>query len=153
MTGVTNGYLEKISKKILGSEFLGVFPCDAHPKTRRKNFYVIFNLSKHNETGSHFVCISKKDNILTYFDALGTSLTNNYIKNFIKKLIKSPVVLLDLKTKIQADNSDFCGFFCLGFLISQKKNIPLIKFFNMFNLKNKEENDGIIKNFIISKIS
>lgn len=152
MSGITNGYLEKISKKILGNEFLGVYPCDAHPKINKKNFYIIFNLSKHYEEGSHFVCLAKKDNVLTYFDALGTSLTNKDIKKFIKNLIKSPLIFLDLKTKIQSDKSDFCGFFCLGFLIAQKKNIAPIKFFNMFE-KRKEKNDSIIKNFILSNIS
>lgn len=148
--GITNGYLENISKKILGKNFLGVFPCDVHPKINNKpEFYIIFNLSKHNETGSHFVCLySNKKNIF-YFDSFGEKLKNEEINNFVKNQkgkIKENTV------KIQCDQSDFCGFFCLGFLISKKMKLPQSKFFSKFHRTKLDQNDKKIIKFICTNM-
>ena len=50
MSGLTNKQLEQLAKKSLGKLFLGVYPCDAKPKTNKdkSNKSIIFNLSKHN---------------------------------------------------------------------------------------------------------
>lgn len=56
--GLTNQELEKLSVSILGENFLGVFPCDSIPQIRDEQiFSVIFNMSKHNENGTHFISI------------------------------------------------------------------------------------------------
>ena len=83
MSGLTNEYVEKIGKKILGQIFLGTFPCDLHPKVKsKKMFCLVFNLSKHDTKGSHFIAVfaSKKD--IIYFDPYGGNLTNTFIKKF-----------------------------------------------------------------------
>ena len=149
-SGLTNEDLEKMSKKILGNNFLGVFPCDSTPETsRKKNFSVIFNLSKHNENGTHFVAILKTKKSLIYFDSYGKICDNKYILYFLKK--HSSVYTFN-NFQIQSSTSFFCGIYCLGFLLAcQKLNFSLETFLNYFST-NKNCNDILITNFIVSQL-
>jgi formate-dependent nitrite reductase membrane component NrfD len=148
MSGLTNAYVEKTGKIILGDIFLGTFPCDFHPKTNnKKTFCLVFNLSKHNTTGSHFVAIFASQSELIYFDPFGNNLNNKFIRKFIEK-IKKNRHFVSSKKCIQSCSSIFCGFYCLGFLLSQKKKIPIKNYLSIFGNKNLEINDKIIIDFI-----
>jgi hypothetical protein len=148
MSGLTNKYVEDIGKKILGKIFLGTFPCDFNIQTKgRKVFCLIFNLSKHNTKGSHFVAIYTSKNEMIYFDSYGKKPTNKDIKAFISKNIKFRKLIINKKC-IQSCSSIFCGFYCLGFLLSQKLKIPLKSFTSFFDLNNTNNNDGKIIEFI-----
>ena len=147
----TNGYIEKTGKKVL-KNFLGCFPADLPPKTKKSNFSVIFNLSKHNEEGSHYVAIYSTTKKIIYFDSFGQPIKNNLIKIFVKKYLKRKKFLFN-KVKIQDDQSSFCGIFCLSFLACQEKNISLQKYVNLFDKSSLKENDktcvNIFKSFIM----
>jgi len=148
MSGLTNKYVEEIGRKILGKIFLGTFPCDFNVQTKnRKVFCLIFNLSKHNTKGSHFVAIYASKTELLYFDSYGKNITNKDIKEFINKNIKYRKLIVNRKC-IQSCSSIFCGFYCLGFLLSQKLNIPLRSFISFFDLNNPNKNDEKIIQFI-----
>lgn len=147
--GITNGYLQNISRKILGDEFYGVFPCDLPPKSQKSKFFIIFNLSKHDEKGTHFVAIFFTSNKIFYFDSLGDKLTNKHILKYLKKFKKT---LIEESVKIQSDKSDFCGFFCLAYLISKKLKMNSKIFFDHFNKQNLLLNDDKIIDFISSNI-
>lgn len=148
-SGLTIGYLEKIGKKLIGEQFLGVFPCDIHPNiNKRKNYYVVFNLSKHNEEGSHFVAIASKNNNTYYFDPLGDSLSNSDIIRFLgSRNFK------DLKVKIQDDRSNFCGYFCLCFILSMHNRLTVQEFLSVFDFNNLSKNNMIVTSFIESLIN
>ena len=146
-----NGYIDKTGKKVL-KNFLGCFPADLPPKTKKSNFSVIFNLSKHNEEGSHYVAIYSTTKKIIYFDSFGQPIKNNLIKIFVKKYLKRKKFLFN-KVKIQDDQSSFCGIFCLSFLACQEKNISLQKYVNLFDKSSLKENDktcvNIFKSFIM----
>ena len=146
-----NGYIVKTGKKVL-KNFLGCFPADLPPKTKKSNFSVIFNLSKHNEEGSHYVAIYSTTKKIIYFDSFGQPIKNNLIKIFVKKYLKRKKFLFN-KVKIQDDQSSFCGIFCLSFLDCQEKNISLQKYVNLFDKSSLKENDktcvNIFKSFIM----
>jgi hypothetical protein len=110
-------------------------------------FCLIFNLSKHNTKGSHFVAIYASKTELLYFDSYGKNITNKDIKAFINKNIKYRKLIVNRKC-IQSCSSIFCGFYCLGFLLSQKLNIPLRSFISFFDLNNPNKNDEKIIQFI-----
>jgi hypothetical protein len=136
-----NGYIEKTGSKIL-KHFLGCFPSDLEPETKKTNFSIVFNLSKHNEEGSHYIAIyTKKDNLI-YFDSFGKPMKNVLIKNFVKKHLKHKKFSYN-KMKIQDDLSSFCGIFCLSFLASQEQNFSLKEFLQLFNKKNLTVNNEI----------
>ncbi|TSC73381.1 MAG: DNA polymerase III subunit alpha, partial [Parcubacteria group bacterium Gr01-1014_48] len=121
----------ELGKKLAPNIFLGVYPCDISPNTNNKPvFAVIFNLSKHNEEGTHYVAIFVTQNSVTYFDSFGKKCTNSDIKKFIlphkvnKKFISNSI-------QVQHDESNFCGFFSLAFILSQVLNISLKKFLKL----------------------
>jgi hypothetical protein len=83
MSGLTNQYVEELGKTLIGKEFLGTFPCDIHPNVKKKNvFYLVFNLSKHDTKGSHFIAVFADNKNLMYFDPLGHKCDNKDIYNF-----------------------------------------------------------------------
>jgi hypothetical protein len=154
MSGLTNGQLEKMAKKMLKNKFLGVYPADANPsitKTNTKNqdFSLIFNLSKHDQPGSHYVAILIKHNAIYYFDSYGRKLTNRYIKKFLKTFSKP--IYYHTK-KIQHQKSIFCGIFTLAYLkIIQKENQSFSSFFKFFDNPATLNNDNVATNLIIKK--
>ena len=91
--GLSNNYVEKTGFKLLQT-FLGCYPSDLQPKSKKSTFSVIFNLSKHNEPGTHFVAIySTKDKII-YFDSLGAPCTNKLIKKLLEAARKRKKIYL-----------------------------------------------------------
>lgn len=148
MAGLTNAYVEKIGKKVLGNVFIGTFPCDLQPNTSKKKiFCLIFNLSKHDTDGSHFIAIFSSKNEIIYFDPFGHKPENKYIKKFIQENKKNRKLVINKKC-IQSCSSIFCGFYCLGFLLSQKRCLPIKDFLLLFNINNLELNDKIIIDFM-----
>lgn len=152
MPGVTNGYLQDLGNKIIGKTFLGSFPCDMQPNPRQKNkFSVIFNLSKHNEKGTHFVAIFADETRLFYFDPLGNACKNKDVLQFLsdhkfKRKIRKKF------PKIQSNESIFCGYYCIGFILAMTKQLPLKQFFNIFDYDNLNNNDTIIIDFIHNNV-
>jgi hypothetical protein len=152
MPGVTNGYLQDLGKEIIGKTFLGSFPCDMQPNPRLKNkFSVIFNLSKHNEKGTHFVAIFADATRLLYFDPLGNACKNKKILEFLTEH-KYHRKIRKKFPKIQSDESIFCGYFCIGFILAMTNNIPLKKFFSLFDYDDLNKNDSIIIEFIHNNV-
>jgi hypothetical protein len=148
MVGLTNEYVENLGKLICGNHFVGTFPCDILPDVdKKKKFALVINLSKHNTSGSHFIAIFADKNNFLYFDPLGMKCENKDILKFIKKNKKRRKMKQKFR-KIQSDDSIFCGFFCIAFLISQKLSIPNDLFLKIFDKRNLLRNDKIVINFI-----
>lgn len=125
MSGLTNAYLEKMAFKLIGKKlFHGVFPADGVSKIPRKKTYcIIFNIDKSSGPGIHFVSIFVSLNKIYYFDSFGKNIIQNDISKFITKNNKKCVMFCK---KIQHDNSNFCGFFALAFLLWMKKTDQLV---------------------------
>ena len=145
LEGLTNAYIEKSGLKLIRN-FLGCYPADYNVKTKKKNFSVIFNLSNHNEAGTHFIAINCSKNIVIYFDSFGNPCTNKHLKLFLKKNCANKKLVYN-KTKVQSDKSTFCGIFCLGFLLSQQNEITLKNFLKIFHPTNLLLNDQIVLEF------
>lgn len=146
MSGLTNKYVEKIGKKYLKT-FAGVFPCNTHPDVEgSENFSVIFNESKHNEEGTHFVAIFANKRYLYYFDSLGLKLENSYIKLFC---LSQGRHLIENKVQIQSFESIFCGYFCLCFLKYMESTMDFSGFCEHFSKSNLKANDVIVTDFLI----
>ena len=149
MAGLRNFEVEKYGKHIIGNNFLGVYPCDVEPKKfiDKKYASVIFNLSKHNEKGSHFIAVFKNKKNVYYFDPLGNSCTNKYINNFLLKCTNN---IIHNSKVVQSTSSMFCGIFCLAFLnICQVKQESFPKFLNKFK-PDLYKNDKIALHLVLS---
>ncbi len=151
MSGLTNGYVESLGKKHC-KNFLGVFPCNIQPKINKtiKRFSLIFNESKHDEEGSHFIAIFLDKNKLYYFDSLGLKCENDYILKFLNKF---SMEIVENNKQIQSYNSIFCGYFCLAFVTFMTTHNDLKKFLNIFNEKNLKLNDKIVVELIINMLN
>jgi len=153
MSGLTNQYVEELGKKILGKHFLGTFPCDIQPIVdKKKIFSLVFNLSKHDSKGSHFIAIFADENNLLYFDPLGHKCENTDILQFMTK-VRSKRKMRTKFQKIQDCNSIFCGFFCIAFLLSRHKNESLSNFFKHFSKQKLIKNDVLVIKYILNKIN
>ena len=150
-SGLTNQYVEDLGKTLLTAKmnFLGVFPCDLQPTIKAKTFSLIFNTGDSSTAGEHFVAIFANKRTLYYFDSFGKRPTDTNIKYFIKKIIGKRKFNVNLIT-IQDDNSTFCGYFCLGFLLALDRNI---KFYTQFHKCNLIKNNAEIVKFIIKMIN
>lgn len=149
--GLTNEYLEKTSKKILKRKnFIGVFPADANPDVKQKTFSIIFNTGNYNSDGEHFVAIYITRNTIYYFDSFGMKASNKNILKFINKYQRKNFYFNS--TQIQSKLSNFCGFYCLAFLIANYQKIPMIKFLKIFSPKKLLTNDKTVISFIMKFI-
>jgi len=150
MTGLTNKYLEDISKKYVGKSFIGVYPVDVIPKCKKKSFAVIFNLSKHYEPGSHFIAIVKKQKHIIYFDSFGKKCSNKNLLTFMKKFNTR---IYYNKHKIQHDESYFCGYYCFYFICyCLCLNKTLTQFTAQFNTDQLKQNDSLLISYIVDTI-
>jgi len=150
MNGLTNLYLEKLCRKFIGSNFIGVYPSDTDPDTKRKKFSIIFNLSPHYEEGSHFISVLKLDDLIYYFDSFGKPPKNLHINNFMKKF-QLPIIYS--KIKLQDDKSSFCGFFCFYFLFFiLNMGRPINEFYHLFFSESLEKNDSLLINLMCDSV-
>jgi len=146
MAGLTNKYLEKLGKRYLKT-FVGVFPCNTHPVVKEsEHFSLIFNESKHNEEGTHFVAVFANKHNLYYFDSLGLKLENDYIKLFCNSQGRR---LVENNQQIQSFDSLFCGYFCVCFIMYMETTMNYSKFCEHFCKSNLKTNDSIVIDFII----
>ena len=150
MDGMTNKELENLAYFFFDNHFLGVYPCDVIPNTKFKKFSVIFNLSKHNESGSHFISVIGNVKNIIYFDSFGEPCDNPHVLKFMKSFNK-PIQMNN--KQIQSTRSNFCGLYCLYFLIRcfQKKD-TLKNFTRKFRSSKLIENDNLLTKLILREI-
>lgn len=146
MSGLTNKYVERLGNQYLKT-FVGVYPCDIQPDVGEDEiFSVIFNESKHNEEGTHFVAIYANKRYLYYFDSLGLKLENKYIEMFCGLQGRQ---LIESKKQVQSFDSLFCGYFCVCFIMYMEATMDFSQFCNHFCKSNLKINDTIVVDFII----
>ena len=94
------------------------------------------------------MAISFKNNDVIYFDSFGLPCTNKDILTFIYSVNKKYQYNA---LEVQHLTSNYCGLYCLAFVMHQDKgNQKFEKFLQMFNVKNKLENDNIVVKYILN---
>ena len=148
--GLSNDYVEKLCKTLVNNhKFYGVFPCDYHPSVKAKTFSVIFNTGDSSTPGEHFVGIYCNNKYCFYFDSFGRYPDDENIKTFINNNIGSRRLIVNYQ-QVQHEDSNFCGFFCVGFVLSKDKRVK--SYLNMFNNKHLMSNNNIVIIFILKLI-
>ena len=149
MAGLTNKYVEDFGRKHC-KNFIGTFPCNILPYVEENDsFSLVFNESRHDEEGSHFVAIFATKNDIYYFDSLGLKCENKYILSFLNS---SGRKIIENKIQIQSYDSIFCGYFCLTFIIYMTKQYEYKKYFKMFCKNNLKLNDIIVVEMLLKMI-
>lgn len=143
---VSNYYIEEVMKNVKG--FKGVFSSNNIPLLKQNNSSLILNFDKEDEPGSHFIAVFLTKNHLLYFDSLNLGFTPIDIAVYINKYKKC----LNMSQSLQNFNSDFCGFYCILFilanLIGEKYWSSIEKKFKFQDLKN----DSVCINLICKTI-
>ena len=126
------------------------FQLQKYKKSGFNKIGVIFNLDKHNESGSHWVSlfISVTDNIIYYFDSAANEIPNE-ISKFVKLILLQSNNKLKFFTNIpkqhQYGNTE-CGMYSLYFLITMlDESIKMKRKIDLFS--NKRLNDKFIQSF------
>ena len=151
MPGLSNQYIEKLMFKlsINHQKFKGVKPCDIFLKEIENNQHTlqegdsfIINMSSSNNPGSHFVSIFIPSyNEAEYFDSFGLpSFDSNINKAF--KMAKLKVT--EFNKNIQDLSSQFCGLYCIAYLIWRQLGLEKEKFARIFNSESKIMNDATV---------
>ena len=137
-------YFEKVP--CLKPYFLGVFSIDNFPRKLNKRCCFISNLSKSNESGSHWISFIKSEaQTIEIFDSLGTKI--ELLKPFLN--FKGNPTILYNKGAFQSLNSNTCGYFAITFLIERSFNLDLkykVLLAEVFN-KESEINEKTVVDF------
>jgi hypothetical protein len=98
-------------------------------KIKKNKFGVIFNLDKHNQSGSHWVSLygNLNNGKIYFFDSVGTTAPKE-VKDYMTKFkrycmendIKNPILKIN-KIQHQYGNSE-CGVYSLNFIIRMLKH-------------------------------
>jgi hypothetical protein len=129
---------------------LCVFQLQKYKELGYNNIGVIFNLDKHDQSGSHWVSlfISVKDNFIYYFDSAANEIPLE-IKNFVELVSSQSGNKLKFLTNIphqhQYGNTE-CGMYSLYFIITMLDDtITKKKKINIFS--KRRLNDKFIQSF------
>ena len=116
--------------------YIGTFSKNNVP-ILKNNQSTIVNLANSNDIGTHWISMKLVDKKLFYFDSYAISS----IPDIIKKQYPNSKIITNIY-KIQSDDSNECGKFCIMFVKSNIKNeSDYIKFLLQFHKNNFEKND------------
>jgi hypothetical protein len=146
MSGLTSKYLEDFGKKYCNT-FLGVYPSDLHPNIKdNSKFSLIFNESKHDQEGTHFVGVYATRKRIFLMDSLGLKCENENILEFLKSSKRD---IVETKKQIQSFDSIYCGYFSIAFILFMCVHESPSMFLRIFSTKNLEANNKIVVDLII----
>ena len=96
------------------------------------NKSLIFNSKNSNQTGSHWIALSRKDSIFIF-----DSFAIGYVPKNIYEIYKNFNIITNIY-RIQDLNNILCGLFCLFNVNSKNK---FIEFLNLFNVNEYIKNE------------
>ena len=101
------------------------------------NKSLIFNLQNSDQTGSHWISLSRSNKNIFIFDSFGIG----YIPKNIHDIYKNSNIITNIY-RIQHINSNLCGLFCVLFcLCSVNSKNRFIEFLNLFNTNDYIKNE------------
>ena len=129
---ISNFKINEILKN--NKNYIGTFSKDNVP-ILKNNESTIVNLANSNEVGTHWIAMKFINNKLFYFDSYGIEFVPDIIKKQYKKIITNIY-------RIQSNDSNECGKFCILFIKANIQNeSDYIKFLLQFHKNNFEKND------------
>ena len=122
--------------------FRGVISRDEIPSISNKGYYIC-NLNDSTQTGSHWVGIHIKVNIVEYFDSFGLNapeelveLTNRLRLNYLYN-----------STQYQALTSVLCGYYCLYFVNESYRGSSYYHLLKPFSHSDTSLNEKFIRGY------
>ena len=113
----------------------------------KKNGNYIINLQNHNQRGSHWTTLVMTKSDCIYMDSFGQPPPQE-VDDFLKNKYKKENINYNTMI-IQDMNSDYCGYFCIAFLKSNKENrnkglLQKLKTFQTIFSTDTKKNDKLL---------
>jgi len=126
--GITNDALESIIRCSSVPNFIGVVSSDQLPMTCPKSqFCFVFNMSRKNTRGSHFVAVVVLENAVYYYDPFGMPPINAHffaaVHQWSVQRHQTSMCCFVNKIRVQELHSGNCGLYCLHYLLSFCRNV------------------------------
>ena len=142
----------QIDKKLDNVEgFLGAFPYDQIPKSKKKMFSLVINTSSSHEAGDHWLALVYKDGTYYFMDSYGRNFTDltfpEDFRTIIKKYIGNKKSVHNKKL-LQQLTSNTCGEYAIYFVYMLSNNTSLKNSLRVFN-NNLKYNDEYITRLIM----
>ena len=123
--------------------FLGCFPLDglpSFPTSFQKS--IIINTQPSGHPGEHWVALVLTETNCYYFDSFGLPTVPLNIKMYLQPHYKE-ITYLDYR--IQDSSSNYCGAYCVSFVLHVQDNLSYDQFIGHYHSDNLLENDEILK--------
>jgi hypothetical protein len=128
------------------SFFKGVYSANEEKPMLSDNECIILNLSDKNEKGTHFISVCKKRNKIILFDPIKIfEVIPQSIINYIKK---HNAKIVTNNQAIQDYSSDYCGYFCIAFVLLCN-SLNILEFTDLFYT---DKNLLVLNDVIVLKI-
>ena len=88
-----------------------------------------------------------QNNDVTYFDSFGVE----HIPKEIKRFIRNNNIKINI-FRMQAYDSQICGYFCIGFIGFMLAGKTFTDFTNLFSPNNFKRNDDIILKYFMTNV-
>ena len=125
-------------------EFIGAFPRDSIPVVGQRPAYFVVNTDSNNEPGEHWVAMALlPEGKGEYFDSFGFPPLHEDIQNYIKGTCPNSFKYSN-KT-IQSPQSNFCGIYCIAFIISKNRNIKFRDYIANFTCDLKKNDHKVLE--------
>jgi hypothetical protein len=154
MVGISNIYIESILRIFDLHLWDGVVSSDEieFASHLERDFATVVNFSKHNERGTHFVCLFQIGGKLFLFDSLATP--DLLLPSTLREVMLAKNGTRMLPAPIQHILSEFCGFYSMYCVLwlSLPTHVRLMFSPTNFSQKNLFENDDLCISYIVSMI-
>jgi hypothetical protein len=137
----TNNNIEYLLQNV--NHFLGCFPLDRlppFPTTFPKS--MIINTQTSAQTGEHWVALVLTETRCYYFDSFALPIIKPNIHMYLEPHYKN-ICYLDIR--IQDIASNYCGAYCVCFVLHVRDDVTYDKFIGHYYSDNLIQNDEILK--------
>ena len=111
------------------------------PKKIKDGAYVI-NLDEYVDTGTHWIALFCNKNEIVYFDSFVVEHIPEEVKEFIGNKNRKANI-----SRVQANDSVMCGYFCFGFIGFMLVGKKLTDYTNLFSSYDFDKNDSILLSY------
>ena len=124
--------------------YLGTVAFDQLPKYIKYPSCLIVNNQSSNQPGQHWIAIYfEKNRKAEFFDSFGQGAKYYNLENYIRIRSKGYV---NNNVQLQSNDSNFCGYYCVLFILLKSRGWTLRKILKQF--KSPNSNDRLFKKLI-----